>query len=194
MLSEMLCPSAVGECLVEYAQVFLGSQRVAAHDVALRQPPHHADVAVVGRKDVGHHRCPLGEGHVAQQPVELVLVDDGQPGRLGAYPLKGAQVVGGEVHQVVGQPSAPCLHQVVEEEHLVVPRLGAAHHLLHLVVVAEVVLIVDGEVLLQDEVGLLYPPDVRIAEEEPGEDAGCGGCPRPPLSEARGEPEQRCPA
>ena len=198
VLAESLCPGPVDERLVEYAEVFLGGQRVAAHQVALRQSPHHAHVAVVGGEHVGHHRRPLGEGHVAQQPVELVLVDDGQPGRLGAYLLEGAQVVGREVQQVVGQLAALRHHEVVEEEHLVVPSVGGAHDVDHPVVVAEVVLVVDGEVLLQDEVGALERLDVGLPEEQPGRhhcrQQAHQPQPQPPTTDRRGYPETHQPA
>ena len=167
MLTYLFCPFAIDEGLVENSQVFLCCERVSADEVALCQSAYHAHVAVVVREDVCHHGGTLCEGHVAQGPVELVHVADDEHGRLGANLVECAEDVGRELHQVIGQFPPLCLHEVVEEDHLVCPLGGAFDRLNHLVVVAEVVFAVDGEVFLQYQVGLLYFSDLRRTEEEP---------------------------
>ena len=91
MPSDVLCPLAIDECLVENTQVFLCCQRVAADDVALSQAPHHPDVAVVVREYIGHHGCTLRKGHITQHPVELVHITDGQHRRFWTDLVKSAE-------------------------------------------------------------------------------------------------------
>ena len=168
MLAYVHGPFVVDERLVENAQVFLGSERIAADIVALCQATYHADIPVVVREDICHHGSSLCKGHIAQDPIELVHIADGEHGRLRADPIECAQDVLRELHQMVGQFSSLRLHKVVEEEHLIRPFGGVLHFLDDFVVIAEVILAVDGKIFLQYQIGFLDVPDLWRAEKQPG--------------------------
>ena len=118
VLAEAFCPSVIDQCLVKDAEILLGCQRVATDDVAFCQTAHHTHIAVVMGEDVGHHGSSLSEGHIAQYPVKLVHVADGEHRRLRTNLVECAQICGRELQQAFWQQATLGLNQIVEEQHL----------------------------------------------------------------------------
>ena len=161
-----LCPAAIDEGLAEYAEVFLCSDAVATNDITFCQAFHHPHITVLRGKDISHHCRTLCEGHIAQSPIELIHVDDSQTGCLRTDLLKCAQVVGGEVEQVFRQLTTLGIDEIIEELHLRRPAIRVLDDVEHLVIVAEMVFIINGEIFFQDKVRWLNASRLRCAKEQ----------------------------
>ena len=160
-----LCPTAIDEGLAEYAEVFLCCDAVATDDITFCQAFHHPYITILWGKDISHHRRTLCESHIAQGPIEFIHIDDSQTGCLWTDLLKCAQIVGSEVEQMFRQLSTLGIDEIIEELHLRCPAVRVLDDVEYLVIVAETIFIINGEIFLQDEVRRLNASRLRCAKE-----------------------------